>query len=200
MLFALVAVCAALLAVVRRVPLAYLADTRFSGLGWLAAAFALRVALNPLVMPFDWAVIVAVPLAPGLPAIGGLFYIASFLLALLFIAANRNQPGFCFILVGLALNLTVIAANGGQMPSDPGQLARAGLLESVSENETGSWSQFTVGSAETRLPFLGDVLFVPLPFREPALASIGDVIIALGVVAFINRLRLPLRKRTAVVA
>lgn len=45
--------------------------------------------------------------------------ILSQVMLLVFVWANRRQPGFWALGVGLALNLLVIAANGGWMPISP---------------------------------------------------------------------------------
>jgi hypothetical protein len=197
--FLLVGLFALVVAVARRLSLRDLAETRFAGLGALTIAVLLRVILNPLVLPGDWAKSLAMPVTPGWPQVGGLMYIASFVFALLFLVANRAKPGFWLILVGLALNLAVITANGGQMPGNPAQLQRAGMIEATLEHLNGRWSPFGVAGPGTPLAFLGDVVFVPMPFREPTLVSIGDLVISLGVFAFVNRLSIRVRGRARAV-
>jgi hypothetical protein len=195
--FALIALLALVVAAARGVSLRRLAETRFVDRGWLGLVVALRVLLNPYLMPSVVAAAMTAPLAPGLIQAGGLIYVASFMFALLFLAAKRHQAGFWFILVGLALNLTVVAANGGQMPGDAEQLARAGLLEVATQGNDGRWSPSGVGGPGTPLAFLSDVIYVPQPFRAPTLVSVGDLVISLGVFAFLNQIRIPRHRRLA---
>lgn len=149
----------------------------------LGAALAPRVlfALPPL------APLLARPL-PGLPvAWGSVLYVLSFLLAGLFIWYNRRTAGFGLLGLGLFLNALVIVLNGGHMPVDPGAMAAAGNLY-VLEQElaAGLWSTFTLRTPQTPLWFLGDVILLPMPFREPVIISIGDIAIALGLLRYFN--------------
>ena len=189
MIFAIAAALGLIIAIVRGVPLSAIAEVRFRGLGVLAAAVVLHILLNPLVTPATFSARLVVPAAPGLPSLGNLLYLASLTCALVFLYLNRRLPGFTIILVGLALNVAVIAINGGQMPGDPGQLKVAGLLDDFqAHRDAGLWSPFSLIEPSTMLPFLADVIYVPMPFREPTVASVGDFVIALGVVAFFNPL------------
>jgi hypothetical protein len=194
MIFALAAALGLVIAVIRGVPLSTIAEVRFRGLGVLAAAVGLHVLLNPLVAPATFSARIVAPIAPGLPGIGNLLYLASLCCALAFLFLNRQLPGFTVILIGLALNVAVIALNGGQMPGDPTQLERAGLLQPyLADRDAGLWSPFSLVESSTLLSPLADVIFIPMPFREPTVASVGDVVIALGVVVFFN---LPATRRT----
>ena len=109
---------------------------------------------------------------------------------MVFLAANREKAGFWLILVGLVLNLTAITLNGGQMPGDPIQLERAGMLEAGRAFIDGRWSPFGIAGPETLAPFLGDRILVPMPLRQPTIVSIGDLVIGAGAVCFINGVRL----------
>lgn len=192
MIFVLSAVVAFVVALLRGVPIVAIAERRFVGLWAVFVAAGLHVALNPLVLPPAAARALSSAPVPGLPPLGGLVYVVSLGCALLFLALNRHLPGLKLVLLGLALNFAVIAANGGQMPGDPAQLARAGLLEvTLQEIAQGRWSPFGLIGEGTRLAFLGDVIFVPLPFRDPVIISVGDIVIVAGVFAFFNPLRVP---------
>jgi len=92
------------------------------------------------------------------------------------------------VLAGIAFNLLAIAANGGYMPVSPAALARIGE-NSIPHPQIGSVVQ---GSKDVVLPsqqalfwILGDVLVVPPPFPWPTAMSMGDVLVAVGVFAFI---------------
>lgn len=105
--------------------------------------------------------------------------VASQLLVLGWVAANRFRPGMPLVLLGLLLNATVIVANGA-MPVDPEAIAAIGLpgaepLPGKHELMTGS----------TRLPWLGDIFPLP-PLRT--VISVGDVVLAAGLIPLLNHL------------
>lgn len=111
--------------------------------------------------------------------------LASYALLIGFIWANRRLSGMKLVLAGAALNLAVIAANGGHMPVTLEALAESGHLDLVVERGGAS---FVLGSKdivlpadETRLVFLSDVLKVPEALvHTPATFSPGDLLIAAG--------------------
>jgi len=85
------------------------------------------------------------------------------------IAHFGRLPGVWLITAGAALNLVVIAANGGRMPVASelaGSLARHGNL-----------GQYTVMSSATHLNALADWIWL---YPVPEAYSPGDVLIALG--------------------
>ncbi len=133
------------------------------------------------------------PAGLSLP-LGAVLYLASFGFLIVFLLANRTQPGFLVLLLGLLSNLIAIASNGGQMPGDPQQLAAAGLLDAQRQVlADGLWSPFTLMDSTTHLTWLGDRIFLPLPFRHPVVLSAGDLIIAAGCFLFCND---PFRRST----
>jgi hypothetical protein len=102
---------------------------------------------------------------------------------------NRQLPGMRVVLVGIALNLLVIAANGGYMPVPPEALIRIGVIEAAHPMPSGS---IVFGSKDVVLPsqqalfwILGDILVIPEPFPWPTAMSIGDVLLAVGIFLFI---------------
>jgi hypothetical protein len=90
--------------------------------------------------------------------------------------ANRRVPGMPVIAAGLVCNAIVIAVNGA-MPVAP--LAAAATGSAIPAIATGDFVHAVAGSA-TRLTWLGDVLPVPGPPGWRALASPGDVLLAVG--------------------
>ena len=104
--------------------------------------------------------------------------LVSYAMLLAFTAVNRRLPGAALVFVGLALNVVVIAPNGG-MPVDP-DAARVAGARSVTIEETAK--HHLLGSDDV-LPFLGDVIGIPPPVR--AVVSAGDVALYAGVLAFI---------------
>jgi Family of unknown function (DUF5317) len=82
---------------------------------------------------------------------------------------NRALPGSWLIGLGALLNSFVTLVNGG-MPVDPGGLILSGKASPAD-------GLHVVLGPDTRLPFLADVLLVPVINN---LYSVGDVVLALG--------------------
>jgi hypothetical protein len=103
---------------------------------------------------------------------------------LVFAWLNRSQPGFWALGLGLALNLLVIALNGGLMPTSPETVARL-----VPDALPGAWrvgrrlgsgKDVVLPIATTRLWWLGDCFVLPTWFPYQVAFSLGDVFIAGG--------------------
>jgi Family of unknown function (DUF5317) len=106
------------------------------------------------------------------PFLGGLALSASLaglMLVTLVAVANRAVPGAWLIGLGSLLNAFVTLINGG-MPVDPAAIAAAG--KSVPSD-----GLHVLLGPETRLPFLADVLLVPIVNN---IYSVGDVLLAVG--------------------
>jgi hypothetical protein len=95
--------------------------------------------------------------------------IAGLALVALVAIVNRATPGASLIGLGSLLNILVIFINGG-MPVDPAALAAAGKAASPD-------GLHVVLGPDSRLPFLADVLLVPV---INSVYSVGDVLLALG--------------------
>ncbi len=92
-----------------------------------------------------------------------------------FLAANWRVPGVPLIALGAACNLVAMAANGGVMPASPDALASAGLPAG------GPGFRNSDVVADPRLAFLGDVFAIPASWPLSNVFSVGDVLIALGI-------------------
>jgi hypothetical protein len=102
---------------------------------------------------------------------------------LLFILlANRQSLGAMIAALGVGLNLLVVLLNGGM----PVVAANVNELESVGSAVAASQGFYTLADQRTVLPVLGDVL----PAAN-GMASIGDVLLVLGVVVFVVNAMLP---------
>ena len=121
--------------------------------------------------------------APAGAPLAQFLYATSLALAALALALNRQLPGVIWIAAGLALNSVAIFSNGGFMPVSAGAREVAGLAP-LTERDM----NVIPLTDETRLPFLADILPLPsiLPFAN--VFSIGDVLITLGGVIFIQSL------------
>jgi uncharacterized protein DUF5317 len=106
------------------------------------------------------------------PFLGGLALsvsIAGLMLVALVAILNRALPGAWLVGLGATLNTLVTLVNAG-MPVDPGALAASG-------NAPPSDGLHVILGPDTRLPFLADVLLVPLVNN---IYSVGDVVLAVG--------------------
>ncbi len=181
MFFGSITLVALVLALVSRRPVGRLIDLHFRRIWILWLAIALRL----LFVPAALYPLLGMVLFPGLPPVGGILYLCSLLLVVLFAWCNRRIVGVSVIGLGLLMNAAVIGLNGGQMPVDPGWLTSIGQLEDMRSSESqGEWSTFAVMKPETRLAFLGDQIPMPMPFKEPTILSLGDLVIALGISLF----------------
>ncbi len=115
--------------------------------------------------------------------------VLSHLLLLVFVWQNRGLAGVQIMGLGVVGNLLVILANGGFMPITPDTL--------VHINPGSTWGQWPVGAhygyskdlillrEQTRLWALSDILVLPPPFPRPTAFSLGDGLIAIGVVVLL---------------
>lgn len=120
------------------------------------------------------------PLAP-------LAYVASTAAVLAVVLRNLRlprlgMPGLALVALGAASNLAAIIANGGWMPLDPGALAALGEDAAAA----GGYSNSLV-LADPALAPLIDRIPIPGPGPLATVASVGDLLIALGLAVAIVR-------------
>jgi uncharacterized protein DUF5317 len=145
----------------------------------LVAGFILGLAsggnwrnLARLDLKFWPALLAGVIARTGASLLGGLALsvsIAGLLLVALVAFVNRGTPGAWLIGVGALLNSVVTFVNEG-MPVDPGALTLSGKAPP-------SDGLHVILGPDTRLPFLADVLLIPVINN---IYSIGDVLLAIG--------------------
>lgn len=119
------------------------------------------------------------PLAEAFaPRVGEAIYVASTGAVLIAVWRNLAVPGLALVAIGAISNLAAIVANGGVMPTTPEALAAAGL------DADDGFSNSAVLENPALAP-LTDIFAVPpwLPFAN--VFSIGDVLIAIGIVVVI---------------
>ena len=116
-------------------------------------------------------------------------FAGGFMLLLIGLWVNREQPGLPLAFVGILLNAIAIVTNGGFMPVWEPSLAAAGLTPA----DVGSVFHKLVGAATvdgipgdflTQAGPLGDIIPIPIPFIRNV-ASIGDVFLAAGLAFFL---------------
>lgn len=126
---------------------------------------------------------VAMQLVTGGGTLETSLLLGSFVVLVVYVIANLRAPGYVLILLGLLLNLAVIAANQG-MPVTREALVASGQADTLPELETNADGQKHLLADEgTRLRALGDVIALGSPIRQAA--SVGDVLMHLGIGWFI---------------
>lgn len=122
----------------------------------------------------------------GVPAPFALLLV-SYAYLLVFAAANLHHRGMGVVLVGIALNATVIAANGG-MPVRLSAIRAAGPPHAI---PTVDDVKHRLEDGGERLMVLADIIPVR-PLRQ--VLSFGDLVLAVGVADVIVHLMRPLRR------
>jgi hypothetical protein len=109
--------------------------------------------------------------------------LSSYVPLLFFVWLNRQMAGMWVAGIGILMNFTVIAANGG-MPVMLEAVKLAGGSTTVALG-----AKHVVLTGETHLAFLADI--IPLP---RSVISMGDVFLAIGVGVFLeDQIRRPVR-------
>lgn len=120
---------------------------------------------------------------PLFPYATSSLHLLSYALILVFLVLNYRTFPLLIIGMGALLNLLVIAVNAGYIPSAPTALARAGSEDVAAYLlKEGTYGNVILMSEGTRLNFLGDLLYLPrwVPFATAF--SVGDLIVALGLI------------------
>lgn len=108
--------------------------------------------------------------------------LASYAPLLLFVWINRAMAGMWIAGIGILMNFTVIALNGGM----PVMLEAVQVAGGTGIPDLGA--RYVLMTEATRLPFLADV--IPLPAN---VISMGDVFLAIGIGIFVeDRMRRPI--------
>jgi hypothetical protein len=110
--------------------------------------------------------------------------LSSQILLLVFCWLNGRLSGVWLLALGLALNLLVIALNGGFMPISPQTASGLASQEVVQSIPLGSRIGFSKDilllPSNTRLAWLSDDFLLPKGLPYQAAFSLGDVVIAVG--------------------
>jgi hypothetical protein len=103
----------------------------------------------------------------------------SYTLLVAFALANVRLPGMPLVLVGLACNFLVIAANGG-MPVSEAALVDSGQADVVPMLRVDGSDKHHLMDEDDVLTFLADVIGVPKPIGQAI--SVGDLFIYAGLI------------------
>ena len=158
----------------------YLADLKLQGFSLVIISLAVQL------------IVLATPLAslPWLVEHGNLVYVISMDVLLLGLLYNRRFGwSFWFIIIGTACNIIVIAQNAGAIPVDLPKLSLATgeSVASISDKFAAhtELSYRTPLVADSQLSWMGDVIYIPFfPFNSNVY-SIGDMLVAIGLAAFV---------------
>jgi hypothetical protein len=115
-------------------------------------------------------------------AVSTFVLVASFPVLLVFVARNFRLAGFPLLFIGLALNLAVIAPNGG-MPVNADAVRAAGGPGRLAGLENGGDPKHHLMTGEDVLTPLGDQLAIGEPVGE--ILSVGDVAVYAGLAWFV---------------
>jgi len=149
--------------------------------GKLSALASVRIRRLPLAYAALALQVVAFP-SERLPwstptSIARVLWLVSYLLQIALILSNVNLRGIELVGLGLACNLLAILANGGLMPVEPHALRAAGLAYRIHNN--------SISRAKPHLSWLVDRWAAPHALPLGNVFSVGDVLIALGLVVTI---------------
>ena len=131
------------------------------------------------------------PNEPWSDTAGLVMILGSFVLLMVLVVLNRSSPGMWIAGLGVLMNFTVIAVNGG-MPVLAGAAEVASGF-TVSEPDFSSSYKHVPLDEDSQLTFLADV--IPLRLANIGeVISLGDIFLALGLGAFLeHELRRPRR-------
>lgn len=141
-----------------------LGDLRFRS-GWLlAVALGLQI--------------VVIEVFPDMPpALASYGHILSYLYVAAAVYANRHVPFLWLIALGGLSNAAAIFANHGVMPASETAQATAGIVVDPGEFAN------SAALSDPHLAFLGDVFAIPASWPAANVFSVGDVLIAAGLLA-----------------
>jgi len=123
-------------------------------------------------------------------AVQQVLFLASHLLLLIFVGLNWRSTAVKIIGLGVVCNLIVIVANGGLMPITRETLAQINPGSSLAQFPFGAHYGYSkdviLPQQGTVLWLLSDILVLPPPFPWPTAFSLGDLIIALGIIVLLQ--------------
>lgn len=108
--------------------------------------------------------------------------IFSYLLLIVAIIMNIEKKHMRLFLIGIVLNLIVIAGNNGKMP-----VSLTGI-KGINAETTLPQREFDIKhvgiNENTRFKLLADIILIPKPYPFPKILSIGDIFLMLGIFVF----------------
>lgn len=177
---ALVLFLAMTIAVLRGGRLTNLGDIELRMWWLLPLGFLLQIATAWIPASASWA-----------DSVGLALVLASFAPLLLLVILNRDRTGMWLAGVGVLMNFSVIALNGGMPVLQGAAQVAAGFSGGLPTIE-GSYKHVLLDET-TRLSFLADVIPIRM-FNHGQVVSLGDVFLAVGLGRYLeSELRRPVR-------
>ena len=128
------------------------------------------------------------------------FFPFSYVLVLAFIAINRRHLGFLTVGVGMLLNFLAVVTNGGLMPVTPANMEAAGMAYKIEGVELGKAiprsKNVLLEAGDTHLSWLSD-RFTWVSDSPFAVFSVGDIVVAAGLVVVLLELLLAALQRNS---
>jgi Family of unknown function (DUF5317) len=127
-------------------------------------------------------------------------FLLSHLFLLAFVWRNRQMIGVQFVGLGVICNLLVILANGGLMPITTETLLQINPGSTLEQWSVGTHYGYSKDIIllrdQVKLWALSDILVVPPGFLFPAAFSVGDLLIAAGIIVLLQGSRNPIESAT----
>jgi hypothetical protein len=127
-------------------------------------------------------------------------FLLSHLLLLIFIWRNRQMVGIQIVGLGVICNLIVILANGGLMPITAETLIQINPGSTLEQWPVGAHyghsKDIILSRDQVRLWALSDILVFPPGFPYAAAFSVGDLLIAAGIIVLLQGSRNPIESAT----
>ena len=145
--------------------------------GRLSGVASLQIRAGIVMVAGLWAQVLlfSTPIGDALGSAAPAAYVTSTFAVLVAILVNLHIPGLSFVAAGAACNLLVIVANGGVMPADAAAYAEQGRTAADTYSNTAMLHEPVLG-------FLGDVIALPTWLPGTNVISLGDILIAIGIV------------------
>ncbi len=155
------------------------------------AAIPLRSAWMALVgLALQWPLLQAPEGSPRQLGVQQMLFLLSHLWLLAFVWRNRQLAGVQIVGLGVICNLLVIAFNGGFMPITPETLVHINPGSTLEHWPVGihyGYSKDIILPGEgTNLWALSDILVLPPPFPRPTAFSVGDLLVAAGILVLLQ--------------
>jgi peptidoglycan/LPS O-acetylase OafA/YrhL len=181
-------------------PMLWLAIVLFLALAIAILRGGRLINLGDIELKMWWLLLVALGLQFGTrwladetwsETVGVIMVLVSFALLMILVMLNRSKPGMWIVGLGVLMNFTVIALNGG-MPVLAGAAEVASGFTVAEPDISGSF-KYVLLDESSRLTFFADVI----PLRLAGIGeviSLGDIFLALGLGVFLEQeLRRPRR-------
>lgn len=114
-------------------------------------------------------------------------HILTYVLLILGLILNSDKKGIRIVLAGTILNFIPIILNKGRMPVSIKALEFSNLYTELTLLEEGRVLTHVLADNTTKLGILSDIIPIPKPYPLPKIISFGDILIAIGLFALIQR-------------